>query len=102
MDTNALAASESIYIRKLESPDFETISKFEYSVSIVEPHSDVTRLAELYAETSMWLDDSGAVAIVEKFTNRMVGTSQYYRSAPCIHGIEIGYLIHDHNSSDNN
>ena len=43
----------------------------------------------------MWLDDSGAVAIVNNTTRNMVGTTQYFRSSHCIHGFELGYIIHD-------
>lgn len=38
---------------------------------------------------------SGALAIVERTSSRLLGTLQFYRSAPCIHGIEIGYVVHD-------
>jgi len=49
----------------------------------------------------MWLDQSGAVAIVENTTGRRVGTSQFFRSAPCIHGFELGYIVHDSNDRGN-
>ena len=94
MNADTLVVGKSISIRKISPDDFATISQFEYSVSITEPHSDIDRLAELHEETGMWAKDMGAVAIVENATQRMVGTLQHYRSAPCIHGQEIGYLIH--------
>ena len=28
-------------------------------------------------------------------SGRLLGTAQFYRSAPCIHGFELGYIIHD-------
>ena len=43
----------------------------------------------------MWSDLAGAVAIIENASDRFVGTCQFYRSAPCIHGFEIGYIVHD-------
>ena len=95
MNTDSLAAGTSISIRKIAPDDFGMISNFEYSVSIAEPHSDAQRLAEIHAATGMWLEEAGAVAIVENSTQRMVGTLQYYRAAPCIHGLEIGYVVHD-------
>ncbi len=49
----------------------------------------------------MWGDESGAVAMVENDTQQMVGTLQYYRSAPCIHGIEIGYVVHSKDNRGN-
>jgi len=94
MNTEVLASGSSISIRKLVVSDLEVIAGFEYSVSITEPHSDPKRLAGIYAESGMWLEASGAVAIVENSSERMVGTLQYYRSAPCIHGLEIGYVVH--------
>ena len=98
MNADTLVTGASISIRNLVLSDLEAISHFEYSVSVTEPHSDPRRLAEIHEETGMWLEESGAVAIVENTTQRMVGTLQYYRSAPCIHGLEIGYLVH--NSDD--
>jgi len=94
VSTDILASGSLISIRNLAPSDFEAVSHFEYSVSITEPHSDPARLAEIYKETAMWLEASGAVAMVENSTQRMVGTLQYYRSAPCIHGLEIGYVVH--------
>lgn len=97
MNTDVLASGPSISIRKLAPSDFEAISQFEYSASITEPHSDPKRLAEIFKESGMWLDTSGAVAIVDNATQRMMGTLQFYRSAPCIHGLEIGYVLHSLN-----
>jgi RimJ/RimL family protein N-acetyltransferase len=94
MSTDVLASGSSISIRKLVKSDLAAISNFEYSVSITEPHADPKRLAEIHKESGMWLEASGAVALVENSTERMVGTLQYYRSAPCIHGLEIGYVVH--------
>jgi len=95
MSTHLLSAGRSISIRKLEPDDFAAISNFEYSVSITEPHSEPARLAEIYAESGMWQDAAGAVGLVENASGRLVGTLQFYRSAPCIHGLEIGYVVHD-------
>jgi len=94
MSAVILGSGSSISIRKLALSDLNTISRFEYSVSVTEPHGDPSRLAEIHQESGMWLEESGAVAIIENSTQRMVGTLQYYRSAPCIHGLEIGYVVH--------
>ena len=64
-------------------------------MSIAEPLDTVDRAEQVYAETAFWTDDSAAVAMVELATGLMVGTMQAYRSSPTIHGLEIGYLIHD-------
>ena len=94
MSSDILASGSSISIRKLALSDLQPISRFEYSVSVTESHSDPRRLAEIHKESGMWQDESGAVAIIENSTQRMAGTLQYYRSAPCIHGLEIGYVVH--------
>ncbi len=95
MSNNILAAGPLVSVRRIDTADLATISRYHYSVSITEPHSDLSRLAELHRETGFWCDESGAVAIVENRSGRSVGTLQFYRSAPCIHGFEIGYVIHD-------
>ena len=90
-----LGCGSSVSIRKLIETDLQTLANFEYSVSITEPHSDVQRLRELLETTGMWQAESGAVAITENTTSKLLGTLQFYRSAPCIHGLEIGYVVHD-------
>lgn len=89
-----IATGTSVALRKIERTDLEQISGFQYSVSVVEPHGSVDRLEELHASTGFWTDESAAVAIVDLDAETMVGTLQCYRSAPCIHGLEIGYIIH--------
>ncbi|MCZ6641987.1 MAG: GNAT family protein [Gammaproteobacteria bacterium] len=95
MNTDVLATGASVSIRKIEPGDLERLAQFEYVVSVTEPLADSQRLQEVYAETGLWLDDAGAVAIVDNATHKMVGSVQYYRSAPCIHGLEMGYIVHD-------
>ena len=92
---STISAAKNISIRQIEDGDLENIVAHEYSVSIVEPHSDMSRLRQLFAESSLWSELAGAVAIVENSTKRFVGTCQFFRAAPCIHGLEIGYIIHN-------
>ena len=94
---NQITANETVCLRKIESADLPVLTQFEYSVSITEPHSDLARITEIHAQTTMWQDESGAVAIVDRSKDVMVGTLQFYRSAPCIHGLELGYVVHDPN-----
>jgi len=94
---NIVSKARNVSLRKIYAGDLKRITEFEYSVSITEPHSNLDRLKQLYTETQLWSELSGAAAIVENSTNKLVGTCQYYRSAPCIHGLEIGYIIHDEN-----
>ena len=95
MSSNPLSAGASVSIRTLKPSDLAAISNFEYSVSISEPHGDPERLAEIYAQSGMWQDAAGAVGLVENSSGRLLGTLQFYRSAPCIHGLEIGYVVHE-------
>ncbi len=95
MKNGNIAAGKTVSIRKIEARDLETIAGFEYSVSILEPHASIERLTQLFETSAMWQEESGAVAIIENDSSRMVGTLQFYRSAPCIHGLEIGYVIHN-------
>lgn len=95
--TKLLATGDRSSIRKIEADDLEQISGFLYSVSITEPLNDLGRLKTVYAETALWLPDSGAVAIVESTSGRMVGTCQHYPVSATIHGIELGYVIHSPN-----
>ncbi|TDI60606.1 MAG: N-acetyltransferase [Alphaproteobacteria bacterium] len=89
-----IASGQSTHIRKVEADDLAAISHHEYTVSIDEPQGDLGRLTELFAEAGFWREESGAVAIVETASGRLVGTAQFYRPGPCIHGLEIGYIIH--------
>ena len=92
---NNFAQNEAVAIRRIIAEDLEHISKFAYTVSITEPLSDLEGIRHAFNSGGFWKDDAGAVAIVEVKTGRMVGTSQFYRSAPCIHGNELGYIIHE-------
>jgi RimJ/RimL family protein N-acetyltransferase len=90
-----ISSGQSISIRHVLPSDLTTIANYAYTVSITEPQDDPSRLLEIYGETGFWQPDAGAVAIIENSTSKLVGTSQYFRSGPCIHGLEIGYIIHD-------
>jgi RimJ/RimL family protein N-acetyltransferase len=93
MSDIATATDGPISIRRLRADDLPTIANHPYSVAISEPCDELDRLHQLFAETGMWQDEAAAVAITD--SGRMIGTVHCYRSAPCIHGLELGYLIHD-------
>lgn len=80
-------------LRKVEAADLPRIADFLFTVSIVEPLTDLDRLRTVHAATGLWTDDAGAVAI--EADGRMVGTCQFYRASPVIHGYELGYIVHD-------
>ncbi len=85
---------EKVYIRRIEPEDFDQVSKFHYTLSITEPLTEISRIRERFEESGFWTENSGAVAIVENTSNRLVGTCQFYQAGPCIHGFELGYVIH--------
>jgi len=87
------AAAERL--RRIQADDLERIAGFAYTVSITEPLTDLARLRAVHAATGLWTAESGALAILDPESGRMVGTAQFYRSSPTIHGVELGYLLHD-------
>jgi len=94
-DEGYLAHSEFVALRRIAVADLPQIGRFGFTVSIVEPLNDLARLSEAFHAGRLWQDSAGAVAVVEAPTRRLIGTCQFYRAAPCIHGYELGYIIHD-------
>lgn len=90
-----LAPGDLVSIRLIRAEDLEQIAPHAYSVSVVEPLNELDELRRDHSETRLWLNDAGAASVVELDTGRLVGTCQFFRSGPCIHGLEIGYIIHD-------
>lgn len=89
------ARGDHVTIRRVEVADLEQISRFAFTVSITEPLSELATLTGVFNTSGFWAITSGAVAIVDTNDGRLLGTAQFYRSAPCIHGYELGYIIHD-------
>jgi RimJ/RimL family protein N-acetyltransferase len=93
--TRVLVRGDHVTIRRIEPADLAQIRPFAFTVSITEPLSDMDALTGAFESSGLWAADAGAVAIVDSRDARLLGTAQFYRSAPCIHGYEIGYIIHD-------
>lgn len=89
------AAEGDVALRRIEADDLAQIAGFPFTVSIREPLDDLAALTAVFETGGFWAADSGAAAIVEANSGRLLGTTQFYRSAPCIHGYEIGYILHD-------
>ena len=87
-----LAQGARVRLRRIARRDLEGASGFQYTLSILEPLTQVARLTDLFEATGFWTEDAGAVAI--EAGGRLVGTMQFYRSGPGLHGYEIGYIIH--------
>lgn len=94
-DTAHVARGDIVAIRRIAAADLPQIGRFAFTVSITEPLTDPLLLRQAFETTGLWTDSCGALAIVEAATGRLLGTCQFYRSAPCIHGFELGYIIHD-------
>jgi len=90
----ALAAGPTVVLRPVGPDDLTQICRFPFTVSIREPLEDREALQQALAETGFWTDEAGAAAIVDVADGRLLGTAQFYRAAPCIHGLELGYIIH--------
>lgn len=90
-----IAEGNKVILRQIARGDLTAASAHLFTLSIVEPLTDLARLTEVWEQTGCWGQDAGAVAIVERASGRMVGTMQFYRAAPCIHGYELGYILHD-------
>jgi RimJ/RimL family protein N-acetyltransferase len=90
-----VATGRVIALRRIAEADLEQIRPFAFTVSITAPLDDTPELARAYERNGFWGHDAGAISIVDAVTGRLLGTSQFYRSAPCIHGLELGYIIHD-------
>ncbi len=88
------AAEGDVALRRIEARDLARIAGFPFTVSIREPLDALAALTAAFDTTGLWASDSGAAAIVDA-DGRLLGTTQFYRSAPCIHGYEIGYILHD-------
>ena len=95
MADHYLARDERVGIRWIAASDLDQLARFAFTVSITEPLTDRRRLGEVFAATALSTQSAGAVAIVELATSRLIGTSQFYRAAPCIHGFELGYVLHE-------
>lgn len=87
-----LAEGSRVYLRRVERGDLEGAAGFQYTLSILEPLTQIARLTDLFDATGFWTQDAGAMVI--EADGRMVGTMQFYRSGACIHGYEMGYIIH--------
>ncbi|HEY1929303.1 MAG TPA: GNAT family protein [Caulobacteraceae bacterium] len=83
-----------VSLRRIEAADLPQIYRFPFTVSIREPLDNEADLKTAFEETGFWTTDAGAIAIVASANGRFLGTAQFYRAAPCIHGLELGYIIH--------
>jgi RimJ/RimL family protein N-acetyltransferase len=85
-------AGERVRLRPLSGADLTACAPFQYTLFITEPGTELPRLLEVHRATGFWTEHAGVVAIEAE--GRLVGTMQFYRSGPGLHGYEIGYILH--------
>jgi RimJ/RimL family protein N-acetyltransferase len=93
-----LAEGSRVRLRTIGVRDLKAATAHKYTLSITEPMTDPEWARRVYDQTGFWTREAGAAAIeslVQGDEGRLVGTLQFYRSGPGIHGYEIGYILHN-------
>ncbi len=90
-----LATGARVRLRTIGVRDLRAAVQHRYTLSIVEPVTDLARAQALHKQSGFWTPEAGAAAIEGIEDERLIGTLQFYRSGACIHGYEIGYILHD-------
>lgn len=93
-----LAEGQKVRLRTIAVRDLKAATAHKYTLSITEPMTDPMRAREIHDATGFWTRDAGAAAIEsadDAERGRLIGTLQFYPSGACIHGYEIGYILHD-------
>jgi RimJ/RimL family protein N-acetyltransferase/GNAT superfamily N-acetyltransferase len=83
-----------VRLRHIGAEDVDAASEHPYTLSIEQPLTSVPKIQDVLRRDGFWRRDSGALAIADARTGRLLGTTQYYRSGGGIHGYEIGYVLH--------
>lgn len=95
MTGEAFAVGRGVALRRISRGDLATVAAFPFTVSITDPLEGLADVTAAFGAAGFWGEEAGACAIVEAVGGRLLGTAQFYRSAPCIHGLELGYILHD-------
>jgi len=90
-----VATGSRVRLRNIGVRDLEPASAHKFTLSITEPATNLKRLRVLHDRNGFWTEDAGAVAIEAVEDKLLLGTLQFYRTGPGIHGYEIGYILHD-------
>jgi RimJ/RimL family protein N-acetyltransferase len=90
-----VAEGSRVRLRNIGIRDLKAASAHKFTLSIVEPATNLKRLRVLHDRHGFWSEDAGAVAIEAVDGKRLLGTLQFYCAGPGIHGYEIGYILHD-------
>jgi RimJ/RimL family protein N-acetyltransferase len=91
-----LATGSRVRLRTIGVRDLKAATAHKYTLSITEPMTDPEWARRVLDQTGFWTPDAGAIeSLGEGDGGRLIGTLQFYRSGPGIHGYEIGYIVHD-------
>ena len=86
------SGAAGVRLRRLTEADLAACAPFHYALFITEPGTELSQLLEVHRATGFWTEHAGVVAIEAE--DRLVGTMQFYRSGPGLHGYEVGYVLH--------
>ena len=93
-----LATGNRVRLRTIGVRDLKAATRHKYTLSITEPMTDAAYARQVLDQTGFWTPQAGACAIeslVEGDAGRLFGTLQFYGSGLGIHGLEIGYILHN-------
>jgi RimJ/RimL family protein N-acetyltransferase len=93
-----LAAGHRVRLRTIGVRDLKAATAHRYALSATEPMADPAWARRVLDQTGFWQPEHGACAIeslVDGDNGRLIGTLQFYRAGPRIHGYEIAYVLHD-------
>lgn len=92
-----LAQGTRVRLRTIGVRDLKAACARKYTLSITEPMTDPAWARRVLDQTGFWKPEAGACAIeslAQDDAARLLGTLQFYRSGPGVHGLEIGYMLH--------
>jgi RimJ/RimL family protein N-acetyltransferase len=93
-----LATGTRVRLRTIGVRDLKAATAHKYTLSITEPMTDPAWARKVLDQTGFWKPEAGACAIeslADGDNGRLIGTLQFYKSGPGVHGYEIGYILHD-------
>jgi RimJ/RimL family protein N-acetyltransferase len=88
-----LAQGSKVKLRTIGVRDLRAATKHKFTLSITEPMTDPDWARRVLDQTGFWTKTAGSCAI--EADDRLIGTLQFYGSGPGVHGLEIGYILHD-------
>jgi RimJ/RimL family protein N-acetyltransferase len=93
-----LAQGNRVRLRTIGVQDLKATTTHKYTLAITEPMTDPVWARKVLDQAGFWKPEAGACAIetlTEGNCGRLIGTLQFYKSGPGIHGLEIGYILHN-------